>query len=168
MKTWEVAKTGDFYGLSTDKPDDLFAMVNKQTCQQIIQIEELPGIRFSAHLYTDDDGPSFLVDLNVFGPLEDADKVGALLTAAGVSLQRPLDGVDNVKYHNPHYLPIRHSAEADLTSESFSIVDKSAVGVDETTDQERERLDSIMNSLSHDDLLREHHTDGRIRSVLLQ
>lgn len=153
-------------------------MINKQTCQQITEVGRIPTIRFTAHLLPNSDKggkggkgkrddrkseSDFLVDLNVFGSYNNADEVGRLLSDGGISLQRPLEGADGAKYYNPHYFHLRHSAEADAAMAGANL---NAISTEEANEADRECITSIMDSLSHGNLLREHQVDSRIRSHL--
>lgn len=154
----------------------MIAMINKQTCQQITEAGRIPTVRFTAHLLPNSDKggkgkrddkkseSDLLVDLNVFGSYNKADEIGRLLSNEGISLQRPLEGADGAKYYNPHYFHLRHSAEADAAMAGANL---DAVSTEEANEADRERITSIMDSLSHGSLLREHQVDSRIRSPLL-
>ena len=162
-------------------------MINKQTCQQITEIDRIPTVRFSAHLLPKSDENSnvsgkdsngkgkgddrksdseLIVDLNVFGGYENAEEAGRLLSNHGISLQRPLEGADGMRYYNPHYFHLRHSAEEDVAMANMSL-NTDAGSAEESNDADQERITSIMNSLSHGNILREHQVDSRIRSILL-
>lgn len=171
---WDVVRTGDVYGLAKGHTEQVFAMLNKRTCHHLLQVEDGRSVRMQAFLTEagseDEDEPrtlssTFQVDVSIYGRENLANEVGHILDAAEVFLQRPIVGVEGLKYYNPHYLHLQHSAEADLISENFWNANQPGQAVEEEAG--REHLDFILNSLSHQSLLREHVADRRIKSALL-
>lgn len=169
----KLIRSGDFYGLAIEESGDIIAMLNKRTCQQLLPLAEDQSVYLVAYLPKVEPpidfhdlarNATFEVDVNIYGAFSGADRVGQILKGNDICLERPVKGISNVKYYNPHYLHLRHSAETDMNSENFGLPDP-ASGMTTTSDEGQ--LDSILNSLSHGSHLHEQHVDSRIKSVLL-
>lgn len=59
------------------------------------------------------------VSLNIYGPANEASKVGALLSREGLFLQEPVSYDDKIRYFNPHtlYVPEEVRLELELEAE---------------------------------------------------
>ncbi|KAF4881660.1 putative SWI/SNF-related matrix-associated actin-dependent regulator of chromatin subfamily A member 3-like 1 [Colletotrichum fructicola] len=110
------------------------------------------------------------VDLYIYGIETDAAQVGDILCTAKINLQRPLTDIDGMRYVNPHYLPIFHSSSEDV--KSLRVRSSMRPG---GTDLGRKPSDSssfdtdvqsILNSLSHNEILHAEPVDGKVRSEL--
>ncbi|KAG2413393.1 hypothetical protein HFD88_002582 [Aspergillus terreus] len=109
------------------------------------------------------------LEINVYGTREDAEAAGSILSRSGIFLQRPLNGLDGVDYHNPHLLQVEAHPEV-LTPPPLPVTQDSIVtpGLHvETSAQVNESIDSILDSLTHHVDTQEIPVDGRIKTKLL-
>ncbi|KAM3069738.1 hypothetical protein ACMFMG_010447 [Clarireedia jacksonii] len=127
-------------------------------------------------------GPArlFDVEVNVYSFKHHADQIGDILSQTGVFLQDPTYGLDEEPYHNPQLLEIRGVEERQeetlhtvSDTSAFNPISFGSVIEQEKTDPERQRntteiVDSILDSLSHNNILQEISTDqNRIKAKLL-
>jgi SWI/SNF-related matrix-associated actin-dependent regulator of chromatin subfamily A3 len=189
FKTWsgnkfhnfDVVREGDYFALEHEKAK--FARLNKKSCKEL-QLLVPRNAKFRAYFQNcvwakavqswnqSQTSTPFLVDVNVFGNLEDAEEVGRILTQSGVFLQAPRHGRNGSDYRNPQFLRLNgYSEESTLDSTpppTADAVEKPEATADkETPENDSVAIDSILDSLSHRDVLREMSVDRRIKSVLL-
>lgn len=122
------------------------------------------------------DTPTLDVDVNVYSLQHHAEKVGNILLQLGLFLQYPVFIPSGQVYHNPQMLVFDGFCEKDedVTSEPdeqstpIFIVDRAVEGAPASSANSDERLDIILNSLSHKGILHELRTDSnRIRTPLM-
>ncbi|KAI1121432.1 SNF2 family N-terminal domain-containing protein [Nemania abortiva] len=112
-------------------------------------------------------------EVNIYGARTNAKEVGAVLSKSRLFLQKPRHGLDSAEYYNPHILRIDgYHLEVD----SFEQPQISTTGTSETPERSEEGearssdtavVDSILDSLSHHNVLREITIVPDIRSTLL-
>ncbi|KAI0805705.1 SNF2 family N-terminal domain-containing protein [Xylaria sp. FL0064] len=103
--------------------------------------------------------PNFLdVDVNIYGARADAKEVGDILSKFRVFLQMPQHGLGGFDYYNPHLLRLEGYSE---------LVPPERSGEDEECSNDTVVVDSILDSLSHHNDLREIAIVPDIRSTLL-
>ncbi|PQE24601.1 hypothetical protein CJF31_00011242 [Rutstroemia sp. NJR-2017a BVV2] len=188
---FDVSLVGDYFELLYS--GQKFARLNKNFCSEVRRLTPF-GVKFQAYLSKSDweslfpvqsnhrIGPArpFDVEVNVYSFKHHADQIGDILSQTGVFLQDPTYGLDEVPYHNPQLLEIR-GVEKRQEEALDNVSDTSAsnpisfgsVMEQEKTDPERQRntteiVDSILDSLSHNNILQEVSTDqNRIKAKLL-
>ena len=181
-RNFEIVPHGVFYALDSSK----FAVLNKKNCEQIHLLLNERELQLRAFVPHEEwarvvqcwkkEGATTLVgfDLNIYGLRQHAAEVGRILSSASLYLQRPLYGMDDYVYYNPHYLhaeevlggrvsetPIAYAEERTNTKN----VEKTAL------EEEQQRSDtveigSILNSLSHHSFLVKSIADRRIKTNL--
>ncbi|KAK4207840.1 SNF2 family N-terminal domain-containing protein [Rhypophila decipiens] len=179
---FDVDKQGSFFALFYARK--VFALLNKKACQYIRSILQLDAtIKFDAFVSTQQwkipasgqgtEPKVLLVELNIYGPRQDSDKVGSVLSKAHTFLQRPQFGLDNnFPYHNPQFLALPgfkalpdpesllRPPEAPLPAGQTGLPD--ALSVASLTSE----VDQILDSLSHRSILCQRQVDGRIKTQL--
>jgi SWI/SNF-related matrix-associated actin-dependent regulator of chromatin subfamily A3 len=109
------------------------------------------------------------VEINIYGPRQDAEAVGTVLTKAALFLQQPRYNPESKDYFNPHYIRLVDSLDGIYTTPTIFTGDDielgEAVAVNQTSTSE---ISSILDTLSHRGYLRNGTTDRRIKSVLLE
>jgi SWI/SNF-related matrix-associated actin-dependent regulator of chromatin subfamily A3 len=170
-----------------------FARLNKNFCSEVRRLTPF-GVKFQAYLSKSDweslfpvqsnhrTGPArtFDVEVNVYSFKHHADQIGDILSQIGVFLQDPTYGLDEVPYHNPQLLEFQRVEERQeealntvSDTSAFNPISFGSVMEQEKTDPERQRntteiVDSILDSLSHNNILQEVSTDqNRIKAKLL-
>lgn len=182
--SFEIRLMGEYYGIHSS--DTLLAVLNKTICAVLNGLKDTKLIRFKATAtlqqwdaglrdWSRRQGAAVLaVDVTIFGAKEEAQSVGEVVAKHGLVLQRPPPQLSHgTSYSNPHYLEISHSSEDDLEKEKLHVASESVVqdhsqAADEATvtvDASKE-ISSILDSLAHRNILREHLADRRIRSQL--
>jgi SWI/SNF-related matrix-associated actin-dependent regulator of chromatin subfamily A3 len=187
----EVSLIGDYFELLN--LGQAFARLNKSFCSEARRLADF-GVQFRAYLQKDSwegfcatlnnflpepSEPTFAVDVNVYSFRHHADRIGDIFSQAGFFLQRSIHDFVEGLYYNPQMLELegleeRQETSSNFASESMSelVEPESSVSLDRT-ELERQRngsdlVDSILNSLSHQGILREIDTDqNQIRTKLL-
>ncbi|KAF5508492.1 putative SWI/SNF-related matrix-associated actin-dependent regulator of chromatin subfamily A member 3-like 1 [Colletotrichum fructicola] len=150
-----------------------FGLFDSETCVAITLKAIISSHRWSLkvkNLRKEPKSTFSKVDLYIYGIETDAAQVGDILCTAKINLQRPLTDIDGMRYVNPHYLPIFHSSSEDV--KSLRVRSSMRPG---GTDLGRKPSDSssfdtdvqsILNSLSHNEILHAEPVDGKVRSEL--
>jgi SWI/SNF-related matrix-associated actin-dependent regulator of chromatin subfamily A3 len=183
-QNFEIVPYGAFYAL--DSLGSKFAVLNKKNCEQIHLLLDERELQLRAFVPHEEwarvvqswkkEGTTTLVgfDLNIYGLRQHAPEVGRILSSASLYLQRPLYGMDDYVYYNPHYLhaeevlggyvsetPIAYAEERT----NNKCVEKTALE-DEQQRTDTVEIDSILNSLSHHSFLVKSIADRRIKTNL--
>ena len=191
---FDICQHGAFYAL--DSLGAKFAVLNKKVCQDIKALLAGRDLRLQAYVSREEwthtgqqwerEKAAAVVnfDLNIYGSRKDANDVGKILSSAMLFLQRPLYGIGgNVVYYNPHYLHAEEIRGNEVSETPISIAQdkpsdshgdaegqaKKAVQdeVDQTSDTGE--IDTILNSLSHHNILAKSATDRSIiKSTLIE
>jgi hypothetical protein len=187
----EVSLKGDYFELlNSGQP---FAHLNRGFCSEARRLADF-GVEFRAYLQKDSweayyatlnnflpesSAKTFAVDINVYSFRHHADRIGDIFSPAGFFLQHPTHDFVDALYYNPQLLEFEGFEEKRETSASLaseSTLELAEPGISMSSDRadlEHQRngsdlVDSILNSLSHHEILREIHTDqNRIRTELL-
>ncbi|KAH8708493.1 SNF2 family N-terminal domain-containing protein [Phaeosphaeriaceae sp. PMI808] len=123
-----------------------------------------------------EDMATFAVDVNVYSLRHHADKVGSFLLHSGIFLQCPVHVPSGQDYYNPqilevdgvHESPDEVTSELDKTSTPIFMPDKPVEGDTTPSGNSHERVELILNSLSHTGILHEIRTDtNRIKTPLM-
>ena len=110
-----------------------------------------------------------MVEINIYGPRQDAEAVGTVLTKAALFLQQPRYNPESKDYFNPHYIRLVDSSDGiyttptKFTGDGIEMGEAVAVNRASTSD-----ISSILDTLSHHGYLQNGITDRRIKSVLLE
>ena len=187
---FDVSLVGDYFELLYS--GQKVARLNKSFCGEIRQLTRF-GVKFEAYLSKSDwaslfpFGSSypthhvapFDVEVNVYSFGHHADQIGDILSQAGVFLQDPTYGLDEAPYHNPQLLEIQGIEERAETlgisaeEPALNLISFGPAIAQDQTGSERkinttDLVDSILDSLSHNNILREISTDqNRIKAKLL-
>jgi SWI/SNF-related matrix-associated actin-dependent regulator of chromatin subfamily A3 len=178
---FDVVREGDYFALEYEKAK--FARLNKKSCNELQSLAP-KNVKFRAYLQNDvwaqavqswhqsQTSTQFPVDVNIFGNLEDAEEVGRILTRSRIFLQAPRHGRNGSDYHNPQFLRLNGYSE-EFIPEATPLATAGVIKIPEAMVDKEVQVDasiaigSILNSLSHRDVLREMAVDRRIKSVLL-
>jgi hypothetical protein len=107
------------------------------------------------------------VDVNIFGPRENAEKVGKRLSDAKLWLQKPEILKRGTEHHNPHFLILDGWKMSSL--EVLPVEIDQEQGSLETDDKNfKQALDEVMNNLTRSKELQRVEKDRRIKTKLLQ
>ena len=110
-----------------------------------------------------------MVEINIYGPRQDAEAVGTVLTKAALFLQQPCYNPESKDYFNPHYIRLVGSLDGIYTTPTIFTGDciemGGVVAVNQTSTSD---ISSILDTLSHRGYLQNSTTDRRIKSVLLE
>lgn len=180
VRSWNITRSGDFYGISWH--GGIFAMINKKTCHQLREVADGRRVQFVASV-TDSVWTAALnswikmrgqatlaVEVNLYGVYTDATEVGSILSRNGAFLQRPLSELMDamyVRYHNPHYMPLRHSSQDDLACKPAKEAKGQTAGTLPEQSSEVTQINFILNSLAHHNVLQERLDDTRLKTSLL-
>lgn len=187
---FDVALIGDFFELL--HCDQNIARLNKNFCSQARGLTHF-GVQFQAYLLkTEWDAhlatqnkhstasitTTFAVEVNICSFRHHANQVGDLLSLAGLFLQDPAYDPGKAPYHNPQKLEFEGVEETrDIVSTPTYVSSEELARLNVSTDLKRfeqdhhlqttDLVDSILNSLSHNNILHEISTDqNRIKSAL--
>ncbi|KAI1113984.1 SNF2 family N-terminal domain-containing protein [Nemania sp. NC0429] len=114
-----------------------------------------------------------LAEINIYGARSDAIEIGGILSKSKIFLQMPRGGLNGAKYYNPHILRIEGYPELATSLEQPQV---SRQSVPKTPERREDReaqsndtavVDSILDSLSHHNVLREIAIVPDIRTSLL-
>jgi hypothetical protein len=182
FRHFQVVNERNFYSLECH--GNKFAVLNKKTCSDLQSVFDGRQVRFTAYIQskewsnalkswsTNKNSITLTVEINIYGMRDIADGVGKVLSAAGTFLQQPRYGLDGISYYNPHYFRIPgFSAVDSRDTPILTINDLGSTPVQNTRPDDRNdastEVTSILDSLSHHNLLKERVADVRIRQPLL-
>lgn len=103
------------------------------------------------------------VDINVYGPLEDFEKVGRALSKARLYLQHPHHSTEGALYKNPHYLTFSNAPNLNLDVPTVAV--SSTQGVPSVPQYS---VSYALEDLHQREYLRQIEVDQRIRTPLLK
>jgi len=110
-----------------------------------------------------------MVEINIYGPRQDAEAVGTVLTKAALFLQQPRYNPESKDYFNPHYIRLVDSLDGIYTTPTIFTGDGIEMGEAVAVNQASTfDISSILDTLSHCGYLQNGTTDRRIKSVLLE
>lgn len=190
MLVWEdmldVMAKGDYFELLYRRTP--FALLNVDFCNKTRCLAGF-GVKFRAHLRKDEweklcAAPNravrkFEVEITVYSLRIHADRIGEILSNAGLFLQHPNDErVHQGIHYNPQLLDLEgfqvQAKAASQPGRLFSILHRDGDSApSEAADavqleEESDIVDSILNSLAHGDILQEIRTNqSRIKTELL-
>ncbi|KAH6845784.1 SNF2 family N-terminal domain-containing protein [Chaetomium sp. MPI-CAGE-AT-0009] len=176
-----VCQYGAFYALESSGAK--FAVLNKKICHIIRLL--LSGRELQLHAFVAreewtrvvqcwmKEGTSTVVslDLNIYGYRQHASEVGRALSTSKLFLQQPIHGLDGFIYYNPHYLHADEILGSQVSQTPLiQVGDKALVNVigHEVIREKGQQIsaeveiDSILNSLSHHNILGKSIADRRI------
>jgi len=184
---FQVCPLGAFYSLS--RSGISYAILNKKTGEELKQLQAQRPLRLTAYVKYNEweaawrnNSHSGVIsfDINLYGRREDAIEVGDTLRNFGICLQQPDHGLESASYYNPHFFHAQEVSgqtvletplvprEADPGDSDNTPQNKSDPrGQDEPVDPRKE-LESILDSLSHHNVLHERKVDNRIRTKLMR
>jgi SWI/SNF-related matrix-associated actin-dependent regulator of chromatin subfamily A3 len=182
FRHFQVVPEGNFYSLEYN--GNKFAVLNKKTCSDLQAVFNGRQVRLTAYVQSKEwsnalkswsknkNSTTLTVEINMYGMRDVADEVGKVLSAAGTFLQQPRYGLDGISYYNPHYFRVPGFSDADsLDTPILTIKDPGSAPVQNTRPDDRDdasvEVTSILDSLSHHNLLKERVADVRIRQPLL-
>lgn len=182
FRHFQVVNEGNFYSL--EYHGNKFAVLNKKTCSDLQSVFDVRQVRFTAYVQSKEwsnalkswsknkNSTTLAVEINIYGMRDVADEVGKVLSAAGTFLQQPRYGLDGISYYNPHYFRIPGFSAADsVDTPILTINDLGSAPVQNTRPDDRNdasiEVTSILDSLSHHNILKERVADVRIRQPLL-
>ncbi|KAI8630497.1 SNF2 family N-terminal domain-containing protein [Xylariaceae sp. FL1651] len=179
IQSFDVVPEGDYFALMCNEKK--LGRLSKGLCRPLRLVSK--QLRIQAYVSINDlntaisswstqNPTSLLAEVNIYGARADAMEVGSVLSKSRIFLQMPQHGLNDTEYYNPHILRIEgHSELVSLEQPEISTQYRS-----ETPERSRERetrandtavVDSILDSLSHHDVLREIAIVPDIRSTLL-
>lgn len=145
--------------------------------QACLERERWDGFRrVGKHFSIGDDAATFAVDVNVYSFRHHAEEVGSILLCSGIFLQYPTHNLGGETYYNPQILqidgfqarPEEVMSEPDDTPASIVVSNPPAQGEPKPSAKSPDRVELILNSLSHKGILHEIRTDtNRIKSELM-
>jgi SWI/SNF-related matrix-associated actin-dependent regulator of chromatin subfamily A3 len=184
-----VALTGDYLELFHD--GHMFARINTVSCKDLRPLWDL-RIELSAFLdlsswnalfrvwaskHWQDSAAMFEVELNVYSPRENADKVGQALSKATIFLQRPIFLFKDVLHYNPQllevpgYIPCNEAVNDgnDESRENSSTPEETERSGARSRRRRRDALETVLDSLSHNEIQHEIRADDKriLKSELL-
>jgi SWI/SNF-related matrix-associated actin-dependent regulator of chromatin subfamily A3 len=187
----EVSLIGDYFELLNY--GQAFARLNKSFCNEARRLADF-GVGFRAYVQKNSweaccaalnnsqpepSATTFAVDVDVYSFRHHADRIGDIFSQVGFFLQCPNHDFAEALYYNPQILEIKGFEEkqetsANFTSEAAPELAEAGISISsDCAEPEPQRdgsdlVDSILNSLSHNGILHEIHTDqNRIKTKLL-
>ncbi|KAJ2989303.1 hypothetical protein NUW58_g3536 [Xylaria curta] len=183
VQSVDIVREGDYFALKCGETK--FGRLNKGLCRQLHDMVSKQQIHIYAYVSIKDwntaisswnrSTPTFIsAEINVYGARADAKEVGGILSKSRIFLQMPRHGLDGIEYYNPHILKIEGYPELVTFEQSQSqAFTEHASETPEASDEAEARsndtavVDSILDSLSHHNELREIAIVPDIRSTLL-
>ncbi|KAI3335700.1 SNF2 family N-terminal domain-containing protein [Ustulina deusta] len=179
--SFDVAQEGDYFALKHG--GSTFGRLNKGLCRHLRDLVSKQQVCIQAFVSTNDWDTAMsswsrrtttypLAEINIYGARASAEEVGSILSKYRLFLQMPQHGLDNVEYYNPHILRIEGYSQL----ASFEQPREFTKDASETSGSSEERearsndttvVDSILDSLSHHNVLQEISIVPDIRSTLL-
>ncbi|KAI1451391.1 SNF2 family N-terminal domain-containing protein [Annulohypoxylon moriforme] len=178
-----IVPEGDYFALECG--GEKFGRLNKGLCRHLHELVAQRQVSILAYISTKDwttavnssdyqKPTNILVDLSIYGVQADAREVGSILSISGIFLQMPRYGLGSTKYYNPHLLRIEGYPELSSvkppqapTKVGFETPNSPDRSDGETRTNDTAVVDSILDSLSHHNILREIAIVPGIRSTLL-
>lgn len=185
-RLFAIVQEGDYFSLECDNIK--FGRLNKGLCRHLNELVAKKPVRIKAHVLTNDwntamsswrpqTATHLLTDVSIYGPKADAKAIGRQLSKASIFLQMPRHRLDNVEYYNPHVIRIQgydEPSSTELPQMSSRVEAGTPDSLDRVGEEEEEArtndtavVDSILDSLSHHNVLREIITVQGIKSDLL-
>ncbi|KAI6090313.1 SNF2 family N-terminal domain-containing protein [Hypoxylon rubiginosum] len=174
-------KEGDYFALKYGEIK--FGRLNKGLCRQLTELTSKQQVRSQAYISANiwntkisgwnNQGPHYITaEVNIYGSRADAKEIGSILSRLGVFLQMPRHGEDNVEYYNPHILRIEGFSELASFEQPRVYTRDASKARGESEERESQSndtavVDSILDSLSHHNILQEIAIVPDIRSTLL-
>lgn len=103
------------------------------------------------------------VDINIYGPLVDLEKVGELLSKTRLYLQHPHHCPQSARYKNPHYLTFSNSPSLDA-----NVPPVLASSIQGVLNVHQYSVSNALEDLHQREYLRQVEVDQRIRTPLLR
>jgi hypothetical protein len=183
---FSVSKYGNYYGLWSK--GSLVAILDKKTCGMIsglardinrgtISIEAFIDIaKWSASISSG--SKTITLDINVYGQQKNARQIGRVLNSVSISLQQPLFGLEGFVYYNPHFLHVDGIQGADIHATPLLHIElddaevsssaRDTTRVKTATIGAKKEVESILDSLSHHEILMKRNADSRMKTILLE
>ncbi|KAL3298864.1 SNF2-related protein [Colletotrichum asianum] len=181
----DVRPVGSYFGLYLSTV--LVALLDKCVCEVLQKLTRGRYLRLQGTISAEQwnssikesqkqqsDSIIMSIDITVYGIMANISTVGDVLCDLDITLQRPNFDLNGLKYVNPHYFVLSHSSEVDLIQENGQFATLTAEsqeefegGNEQTKVSTSAKVDSILNSLTHQKILRERVADRKIKSMLL-
>ncbi|KAJ3579073.1 hypothetical protein NPX13_g1492 [Xylaria arbuscula] len=186
VQSFNVGMEGDYVTL--EYREIRFGRLKKGLCRLLRKIMSMQRVRIRGHISTHDwhkaintrnrvAANNLFLELSINGAREDAKEVGAIMSKSGVFLQMPHYGLEGLEYYNPHILRMEGHSEAMYSEivpfeqpDIYTKRPRETLGEGERAGAEcndTDIVDSILDSLSHHNVLREINIVSDIRSALL-
>jgi SWI/SNF-related matrix-associated actin-dependent regulator of chromatin subfamily A3 len=155
-QSFNVSKHSDYFMLKFSD-DSLFAQVSELASRGLTALEDLSSTEIRAfvetkrlqHVFARAKKPgeaTLKVELNVYGPVDDAKIVGDKLCSAKMFLQDPDNGTRDIEYLNPHVVQFPGIEEPILSSAEHRFVGGLSKPT-KTLREERETFDQTVSSV---------------------
>ncbi|KAH9240166.1 hypothetical protein K456DRAFT_1826169 [Colletotrichum gloeosporioides 23] len=177
----DVRRLESYFGVFSS--DTLVALLSKGTCRLLHNLNEERVLQYFATIDPEQWGtilserrknPNSVLmklDLAIYGSIEYSQAIGSILEKSKITLQKPNFDLGATTYVNPHYLNLGHSCQDDLLLSGLDIElinpSPEIVSGDDQAACVSAEVNSILDSLSHEDVLDEVEGDRRIKSRLL-
>lgn len=159
-----------------------FARLNKLISKDLSELlQGFPTVRLKAYLSRKDlvlgseswrSGNAINVEINIYGPEGESEKIGKKLSKSGNFLQQPRFGAGGMKYVNPHILRMPGFSTdheiLDLDSESGEELDSESSGGEHNSSDDPIDVEQILDSQLQHILTTNISIDRRVKSSLLQ
>jgi hypothetical protein len=179
-QSFQVRQEGRFFSLQHNGEN--FARLNKLISGDLSELlQDFPTVRLKAYLSRKDleigseswrPGNAITVEINVYGPEVDSDKIGRKLSKSGNFLQQPRFGAGGMKYVNPHILRMPGFSTdheiLDLDSDSGEDQVLESPGGNGDSNEDPIDVEQILDSQLQHILTTNISIDRRVKSPLLQ
>lgn len=155
-QSFNVSKHSDYFMLKFSD-NSLFAQVSELGSRGLLALEDLSFVEIKAFAETKSIQQVFArakkpgeatlkVEMNVYGPVDDAKIVGDKLCSAKMFLQDPDNGTEDVEYLNPHAVQFPGIEEPILSSTENQFVGEPSKPT-KALREERETFDQTVSSV---------------------